>query len=128
MTLFRHLAALVLATLASAALAAGIKPFDASEFDRLAEAGKPIVVAVQAPWCPTCKAQKPIQQALMADPRFKDYTLFTVDFDNDKPLLAKFKATMQSTMIVYRGRTEEGRSVGDTTRAGIEALMLKAAG
>jgi thioredoxin 1 len=33
------------------------------------------------------------------------------------------KATSQSTMIVYQGETEKGRSVGDTNPASIEALL-----
>lgn len=71
---------------ASAALttpAAAIEPraFDAKAFAAAQQAGKPILVAVHASWCPTCKAQKPILSELMAEPKFKDLIYFVVDFD-----------------------------------------------
>jgi thioredoxin 1 len=36
------------------------------------------------------------------------------------------KATSQSTLIVYKGETEKGRTVGDTNAASIEALLDQA--
>ena len=36
------------------------------------------------------------------------------------------KATSQSTLIVYNGETEKGRSVGDTNQASIAALLDQA--
>lgn len=110
------------------ASAAGLQPFDAQRFEQLQAAGKPIVVAVHASWCPTCKAQRPIQAALMQGPAFRGYTLFTVDFDTDQAVLERFHVIKQSTMIVFKGRIEVGRSIGDTQRGSIEALMLKARG
>ncbi len=110
----------------SLSLAGDLRPFDAQQFDQLQAANKAVVVVVHASWCPTCKAQKPIQSALMHSPQFRDYTMFTVDFDSDQALLKRFSVIKQSTMIVFRGRTEVGRSIGDTQRDSIEALMLKA--
>jgi hypothetical protein len=49
-----------------------------------------------------------------------------VDFDKDTDVLKRFHVAKQSTMIVFRGKTEVGRSVGDTQRASLEALMRKA--
>jgi thiol-disulfide isomerase/thioredoxin len=92
----------------------------------LTASGKPVVIAVHASWCPTCKTQIPIQTELMQSPEFKDYTMFIVDFDKDTDVLKRFHVAKQSTMIVFRGKTEVGRSVGDTQRASLEALMLKA--
>ncbi|HCL3667743.1 TPA: thioredoxin family protein [Pseudomonas aeruginosa] len=59
---------LALATFASIASAGEIKPFSQAEFDRLTQAGQPVVVDVSATWCPTCKAQKPILETLMKQP------------------------------------------------------------
>ncbi|CCE02732.1 putative Thioredoxin (H-type,TRX-H) (fragment) [Bradyrhizobium sp. STM 3809] len=36
-----------------------------------------------------------------------------------------FGAQMQSTLIVFKGTTETGRSVGDTKEASISALLDK---
>ena len=89
------------------------------------KAGGPIFVAVHASWCPTCKAQKPILSELMADPKFKNLVYFVVDFDSQKEVVAYFNVRMQSTLIAFKGATETGRSVGDTERASIAALLNK---
>ena len=96
-------------------------------FQQLTGEGKPVLVAIHADWCPTCKAQKPILHELMGKPEYKDVTELTVDYDKDKTAVQRFKAHMQSTLVAFRGDKEVGRSVGDTTPAGLEALVKKAA-
>lgn len=109
----------------SLAMAGDIKAYTQAQFDQLASEGRPLVLAIQASWCPTCKAQKPILDALMGQATYKDVTTLTIDFDADKPLLKKYKVSTQSTLIGFKGRKEVGRSVGDTTKAGIEGLIQK---
>src|SRR6516225_10302685 len=89
------------------------------------KAGKPIFVAIHASWCPTCAAQRPILSQLMADPKFKNLVYFVVDFDSQKDAVKSFGAGMQSTLIAFKGERETGRSVGDTDRASIAALLNK---
>jgi len=108
-----------------AAFAAGPHTFDDKGFAEAQRAGKPILVAIHASWCPTCKAQKPILNELMADPKFRKLVYFVVDFDGQKNLVTRFGARLQSTLIVFKGDKEEGRSVGDTNRASIAALLNK---
>ena len=117
--------AIALSSLASLAMAGDIKPFTQQEFDQLTKAGKPVVLDISAPWCPTCKAQKPIIDGLMKQPAYKDVTLLTIDFDSAKPTLRTFKVAMQSTLVAFKGEMEVGRSVGDTTPAGLEGLVKK---
>src|SRR5258708_6281585 len=107
------------------ASAAGPQPFNDDAFAEAQKAGKPIFVAIHASWCPICKAQEPILAQLMADPRFKDLVYFTIDFDSQKDLVRRFGARMQSTLISFKGTTERGRSVGDTNRQSIAALLNK---
>lgn len=127
MNITKLLVALVaLIALPALSLASPLQPFDAKAFDAITASGKPVVIAVHASWCPTCKAQKPIQTALMQSPAFKDYTMFVVDFDKDTEALKRFHVIKQSTLIVFKGRTEVGRSIGDTERGSMEALMLRA--
>lgn len=114
-----------LSVAASIALAGEIKPYSQAEFDKLAVDGKAVVVDVSATWCPTCKAQKPIIEGLMKQPAYKDVTLLTVDFDAEKPTLKKFKVSMQSTLVAFKGGKEVGRSTGDTTPDGLEGLVKK---
>src|SRR5262245_66539103 len=84
----RHLLAglaLTIALAVSASVAAfDGKPFDAKAFEDAQAAGKPILVEVTAPWCPTCRAQAPILAKLTGQPRFKDMVRFNIDFDTQK--------------------------------------------
>ena len=54
------------------AFAATPQPFNAEAFAQAQQSGKPILLAIHASWCPTCKAQKPILSELMAEPKFKN--------------------------------------------------------
>src|SRR5271168_3370097 len=101
-------------------------PFTAEGFAAAQKAGKSILVHITAPWCPTCKAQRPILGELTATPAFKDLTVFDVDFDAQKDVVNAFGARMQSTLIVFKAGVEVGRSVGDTNAASIKALLDKA--
>jgi thiol-disulfide isomerase/thioredoxin len=119
-------AALGTATLASApARAASEQAFDAKAFADAQKAGKPILIAIHAPWCPVCTAQKPILSELMADRKFKDLAYFTIDFDSQKDLVRRFGAQKQSTLIAFKGSNERARSVGDSKRESITALLNK---
>jgi thiol-disulfide isomerase/thioredoxin len=112
--------------LSSLALAVENQRFDAKAFESAQAAGKPILVEVTAPWCPTCKAQAPILQRLLTDPKFKNLQVFNVDFDTRKDLLRQFGVQMQSTLIVFKGNAEQGRSTGDTNESSIASLLNKA--
>ena len=102
------------------------KPFEQTAFEAAQKAGRPILVEITAPWCPTCKAQKPILSELMGQPKFKDLQVFEVDFDSRKDVVRSLKAQMQSTLITFKGKSETGRSTGDTNAASIEALLKRA--
>nr|WP_316656106.1 thioredoxin family protein [uncultured Gellertiella sp.] len=125
----RHMAAIALATVVMSgfALAAEFKPFITADFEAAQKAGKPVIVDVAASWCPTCKAQKPVIDALGKDPSTKDMTIFRMDFDTQKSELASLGGQMQSTLIAFRGTTETGRSVGDTDPQSIAALFATTA-
>jgi thioredoxin 1 len=124
---------LLLAIVASIALlgalpasAAEWKTFDAAAFAQAQKDGKPILVDIFAVWCPVCRAQNPILTQLTREPKFDDMIVFKVDYDEQKADVRALKATSQSTLIVYNGETEKGRSVGDTNQASIAALLDKA--
>jgi thioredoxin 1 len=111
---------------ASPSLAQDEKPFTPQAFQAAQKAGKPILIEIHASWCPTCKAQKPILSELMAQTKFSNMAVLRVDFDAQKDSVRQFGAQVQSTLIVYKGDKEVGRSVGDTRRESIAALLEKA--
>jgi thioredoxin 1 len=108
---------------ATSSFAADVAPFDQAQFEAAQKEGRSILVDITAPWCPTCKAQKPVIDELAARPDFKDLMIFTVDFDTQKQAVAALKASSQSTLIAFKGTRETGRSVGETQAASIEALL-----
>ena len=73
-----------------------------------------------------CRAKNPILVQLTREPKFDGLVVFKIDFDDQKDAVRAVKATSQSTLIVYQGATEKGRSVGDTNAASIEALLDQA--
>ena len=119
-------AALIAATGYAPAFATETRTYDPAAFAAAQKAGKPIFVAIDASWCPTCAKQRPILSELMADPKFKGLVYFVVDFDSQKDAVRFFGARTQSTLIAFKGERETGRSLGDTDRSSIAALLNKA--
>jgi thiol-disulfide isomerase/thioredoxin len=124
--IFGALALAAALSFGTTAFALDKKPFDAKAFEAAQSAGKSILLEVHAPWCPTCKAQTPILSRLSKEPKFNEMVRFNIDFDSQKPLLRQFGVQQQSTLIVFKGKREAGRSTGDTNAASIEALLGKA--
>ena len=114
---------LVLSLSVGAAHAAG-QPYDQATFDALQKQGKPILVMIHADWCPVCRAQAPIVEKLLKEKDFRGITALRVDFDSQKPIVRKFRAVRQSTLIVFKGGKELARSLGDTSEPGIMALLM----
>ncbi|MBV1694877.1 MAG: thioredoxin family protein [Hyphomicrobiales bacterium] len=100
--------------------------FSADALKAAQATGKPVLVDVTAPWCPTCKAQAAVLSELDKQERFKGFIKLAVDFDMQKDALKTLNARMQSTLIVFKGDKEVGRLVGDARKDAIEALLAKA--
>ncbi len=116
-----------LAGLASAAAPGGrAQPFTPVAFAAAKLAGKPILIDVTASWCPVCKIQRVVLGPLLAQPRFNDILVLEIDFDQQKDALRLVNARIQSTLIVYRGDDEMGRSLGDTNPESLESLLTMA--
>jgi thioredoxin 1 len=112
--------------LTASAFAADFKTFDQAAFKAAQGEGRPILVEVTAPWCPTCRAQKPIIQSLAAAPENAKLVIFNVDFDSRKDVLREFGVTKQSTLIAFKGAQETARSTGSTDPQAIAALVKTA--
>jgi thiol-disulfide isomerase/thioredoxin len=116
---------LVAATLlASSPVAWAGQPFDAEAFRSALAGEKVILVDVTAPWCPTCRQQRPIVEQIEREK--PDLVVLEVDFDTAKDVLKRFHVQYQSTLIVFRGSKEVARSTGETDPSLIRALIAKA--
>ena len=97
--------------------------FNAKSFEQAQAAGKTILVDVYASWCPVCRKQQPTIQSISQ--QRPNLVVYRVDFDRDKDALKRFRVQSQSTLIVFKGKNEVSRSVGDTDPARIQALIAK---
>ena len=88
--------------------------------------GKPVVVDFQADWCPTCKAQKPIVQGLLKDPKYSGLTLFVANYDTEKDLKKRLAVSQQSTFVVFKAGKEVARSTGQTDKGALADLFSMA--
>lgn len=109
-----------------AARAATVAPFTEAAFKAAQDAGKPILVFIEASRCLTCAKQRPILSKLEADPAFATLAVFDVDFDTQKDVVNAMHVHMQSTLIAFHGSKETARSVGATDPAAIRAVLEKA--
>jgi thiol-disulfide isomerase/thioredoxin len=105
---------------------AGQTAYSQAAFDQAVAAGKPVIVHFAASWCPTCKAQQPIVDALLKEPSRKDATFFKADYDTEVALKKQLHVSQQSTFVVFKEGKEVGRSTGQTDRAAIASLFDKA--
>lgn len=109
--------------LLGSAVAAERFPYRADRFSKAQAEGKPVLIDITASWCPVCRVQNAVITRDLFKPEFAGYTIFDVDFDNQKDVVRQFGATTQSTLIVFKGKKEAARLVGGTDPDLIEAMM-----
>ena len=121
---------LILTTAAGMVSASPMASFAATMSLKMIEseiaAGGPVIIHITAPWCGTCKRQKPIVAELLTKPEFKNLKKIDVDFDSQGDVLRQFKVQTQATMLVFNGGKEIDRAVGQTAPEAIAALFKKA--
>jgi len=120
------LAAALLLLRPTAARAAAMQPFDAAAFQAAQAAGGPVLVHVTAPWCGTCRAQKPVVAELLAAPEFGGFAAFEVDYDRQEDARKALGVDRQSTMVVFKGKAETARAIGQVDPAAIADLLRTA--
>ena len=111
---------------AGAAQALTIKPFSTAEFAAAQAAGAPVAVHFRADWCPTCRAQDKAFSTLKSDPALNSVTLLQADYDKEKVLKKQMNVRAQSTVIVFKGKTEVARDGGATEPDKLKAVLSKA--
>ncbi len=68
----------------------------------------------------------PLLQSLIGEKRFKDAAAFQVDYDSQRDFLRVHRVRWQSTLIVFKGVHEKGRSVADLEEASVIRLLERA--
>jgi thioredoxin 1 len=124
---------LLLAIVAAVALL-GALPATAAEVETLqrgrlcrgAEAGQVDPCRYFCALVPCMPSAESYSRAADARAQFNNLVVFKVDFDNQKADVRALNAQQQSTLIVYKGESEKGRTVGDTDEKSITALVNSA--
>lgn len=101
--------------------------FSDAAFKSAATSGQPVLMEFHADWCPTCRAQEMVVDALVGQAGFSNVIVLRVLFDTEKDVLKRFGVRQQSTLILFKDGQEVGRTVGETSSDGIAALLKKAA-
>jgi thioredoxin 1 len=105
------------------AVAAEFKPFDRATFDAAQKAGRPILVEVQAWWCPVCASQSKTIKATVIAPAYAKLLVLRINYDKQKSEWQAFAVQKQSTLITFKGGRELGRVSYITDKAKIQALL-----
>jgi thioredoxin len=92
---------LALAAILAVALGArAAQPFAGQTFQVAQSAGKTILIDVRASWCPVCKQQKPIIEAI--EKERPDLVVYEVDFDTAKDVLRRFQVRHRPPSVGLR--------------------------
>ncbi len=99
------------------------EPFTQAKLDELNQSGQPVLVAIHADWCSTCKTQERVLQELLPQDEFKRIHLLRMDFDRQKEAVQSFGVEYQSTLIVFKQGREVGRLTAEQSPVRIAELL-----
>jgi thiol-disulfide isomerase/thioredoxin len=115
-----------LIAIAAPALAQPIQPFSFAALHAAQASGRPVLIDVFAPWCPTCRAQAPTIDSFVKDPAFNKLTILRLDFDHQVAEKKALGVRQQSTLIAFHGGKEVGRVLGITAPGQIREFARSA--
>lgn len=102
---------------------ADFKSFSQSEYDQAVKSGKSVVIDFHASWCPTCRKQEPILNEIVSMKGYENVIALKADFDKEKDLKKSLNVSKQSTVVVFKGGKEVGRSTGSTSKDELRKLI-----
>ncbi len=102
---------------------AGFESFSMANYEAALKSGQTVVVDFHATWCPTCKKQEPILNEIVNMKGYENIVALKADFDKEKDLKKTLNVSKQSTVVVFKGGKEVGRSVGSTSKDELKKLI-----
>ena len=105
------------------AAAAELRDFDSGSFERARQAGRLVVLVVSSGRSAADADLPQLVEALSDGDLAGDAVFFRLDFHRQRNQLARFKIDREGTIIVYRGRQERGRSVGEADGITLRRLI-----
>lgn len=67
----------------------------------------------------------PLLESLIKEKPFQDAVAYRVQFDTQKDFLKEHRVRWQSTVIVFKGNREVGRSTADLNKNSLRKLFSK---
>ena len=88
-------------------------------FDKAQSDGKIVVISSWIKYCPSCAGQMKILQDAknkgeLLDIKFDNIEYFSFDVTN-RDIANSFDVLYQTTLLIFKGDTEDYRSIGETT-------------
>lgn len=125
MSIRQILLSATLACAASLAQAIEIQPYSVAALAAAQQAGGPVALHFHADWCPTCRTQQKVLQALKGE-KGLDLTVLTADYDTEKDPKRQFKVNARSTLVVLKGQQVAARLIGETRTEAMRAALKSA--
>lgn len=123
--IFHTILAVAALGLSLAAHALTVKPYTAADLAAAQNAGAPVALHFSADWCPSCQDQSRVFETLKTDPALAKMTILVVDYDKAQDLRKSMTVRAQSTIVVFKGKTEVTRNGGDTAADKIKATLVQ---
>ena len=97
--------------------------FSEEIFENAKASGKTIVVNSYEVWCGTCSQQTKILD--QAEKEFKDIVFLSYEQSKNKNIAQKLGIKFWTTIVVYQGKNEVARIVGQTDKETIYSAIQK---
>ena len=95
--------------------------FSLSSLEKAKATGKTVVVNSYEPWCWSCRKQDKV--LIGAKNEFKDVVFLTYQQGKHKDIAQALNVSVRTTIVVFKGKKEVARIVGQTEKAEIYSAI-----
>ena len=97
--------------------------FSVESLEKAKAAGKTLVINSYEPWCWSCRKQGKV--LLDAKEKFKNVVFLTYQQGKNKDIAKVLEINFRSTIVVFKGKKEIARLVGQTDKSQIFSAIKK---
>ena len=97
--------------------------FSLSSLEKARASGKTVVVNSYEPWCWSCRKQDKV--LIDAKDEFKDVVFLTYQQGKHKDIAEALSVSVRTTIVVFRGKKEVARIIGQTGKEEIYSAIQK---
>ena len=97
--------------------------FSEEIFENAKASGKTVVINSYEVWCGTCSKQTKILD--QAEKEFENIVFFSYEQSKNKDIAQKLDIKLWTTIVVYKGKNEVSRIIGQTDKETIYSAIRK---